>query len=168
MSTTACEACGAQIPPGARFCPECGAPAADAPEKQPAFAGAAQQQAPAPQPQPIPQPQPSQPQPVYQQAPPPPQQYYAQQPIQHAPPQQPAPRDASPISTIKYLLFMLAFSVPILGLVLAFMWAFGKSSGISLRNFARAQLIVWALVLIISIVAFALGGTASLDFATNF
>ena len=82
----------------------------------------------------------------------------------------PLPRaavDTAPMSVIGYVFTMLAFSVPILGLVLAFRWAFRANTGLNRRNFARAMLVMWGLVVVLGIAAFLLGGDLVFEFGTG-
>ncbi len=196
MSDVICSACGSPLPPGANFCADCGAAAAAVQEPgqffeesaestaavsaAPAEAGAPMTAAPA---------RASTEASVSAAAVAPPkarQETFAAAatagpalamaagpaaaaPMAAAPAPAPYGKAANPrpMSVIGYLLTMLAFSIPIVGLVLAFLWAFGQNASLNRRNFARAQIIVWALILLIVILCFIFGGdtiTTNFDF----
>jgi hypothetical protein len=52
---------------------------------------------------------------------------------------------ARQMGAIGYLLMMIVFSLPIIGLVMAFVWALGPNWSRARRRFALAQLILWGL-----------------------
>ena len=68
------------------------------------------------------------------------------------------PANPPPMGVIGYFLTMLVFYIPIVGLVLACVWAFGQNPNQSRKNFARAQILVWALLILILVVSIILGG----------
>lgn len=59
--------------------------------------------------------------------------------------------DAAPLSIGNYLVMMIISVIPIVNLVSLFIWGFGNSN-LNRKNFARAQLIVLAIVIVISII----------------
>ena len=129
-----CKKCGNQLPEGAKFCAACGATtemtqqtcsAAQDAPEQPAAAAARNTT----QPQPVP-PQP----PAYTAA---------------------VQKSDAPLGVGQYIGMFLLMCVPILNIVLLFMWSFGKAVNINKRNFARASLVLAAIGLILWIV---LGG----------
>jgi len=133
-----CENCGKNLPDGAKFCNGCGAKTEAV---QPAYAAAAE---PAPA-------RPAPPPPVYAQ----PQaqtayapgQTYAQQPPAYS--GQPG---SEPLRVGQYIGMLLLMCVPILGVILLFMWGFGSSVNLNKKNYARAMLIVSAIGIVLSIV----------------
>lgn len=113
------------------------------------------------------QPQP-QPQPQYQtsaQTPPPPQ-YTAAPPVQpaqsYSPYNQPPmgmpvneaflPPEYKPVSMGTYIGYMFLFSIPIVGLVMMIITALNSSASKSLRNFAKAYLIIFAISAVFAII----------------
>jgi hypothetical protein len=123
-----CENCGNKLPDGAKFCGGCGAKTEPA---QSAYTAAAE---PAPA-RPVPLP-------AYAQ-----QQTYAQQPPAYS--GQPG---SEPLRVGQYIGMLLLMCVPILNIILLFVWSFGGSVNLNKKNFARASLILGAIGLILSIV----------------
>lgn len=129
-----CEKCGNKLPDGAKFCAACGAKTEI---RQPAHAAvqdAPQRPAPA-----VPN--------------------YTPQPGS-VPPQPPAYTAAVqesdvPLRVGQYVGMFLLMCVPILNIVLLFMWSFGHTANLNKRNFARASLILTAIGIILWII---LGG----------
>ena len=126
-----CEKCGNKLPDGAKFCGGCGAKTEPL---QPAYT-AAEEPAPAR----------SAPPPAY--APPVQTAYASQQPPAYS--QKP---DSDPLRVGQYIGMLLLMCVPILNIILLFMWSFGGSVNLNKKNFARASLILGAIGLILSIV----------------
>lgn len=166
-----CENCGKKLPDDAKVCENCGYKTASAavPEKpqqpqQPAQAQQPQQQ---PQPQqPQPQPQPQQPQPQYrtnntQQIPvvPPQTNYQNQQQANYNPGQQPynqqyspySPNLALPMTVGDFILTFFLLAIPIVNIILVFVWAFGESVNQNKKNMAKAVLILMVIGVVISI-----------------
>jgi hypothetical protein len=126
-----CANCGIKLQEGAKFCGSCGVKTEPV---QPTSAG------PAPmspnQPSSV-YSSPAQTAPSYQQA--------------YAPPQYTAcsgqPVD-EPLRVGQYIGMFLLMCVPILNIILLFMWGFGSSANLNKKNFARAALILCAIMLI--------------------
>ncbi len=62
------------------------------------------------------------------------------------------PSGYEPIGMWGYFGYSLLFSIPLIGLIMQLIYAFGGTSNINLRNFARAQfcvVILWAIVILI-------------------
>lgn len=57
----------------------------------------------------------------------------------------------APLSAIDYLLMLLLFSIPLVGLILMLVWSFSGTVNINRRNFSRAFLIYYAAILLASI-----------------
>lgn len=139
-----CEKCGTNLPDGARVFNACGAPVESAP---PSYVVA--------------EPAPAHPVPVAPVYAPQAQPAYAAAPVQtaYAPQQQqsstyPGQLDGNePLSLGQYLVMLLLMLVPILNLVMLFVWGFGSSSSLNRKNFARAMLIVSAIMLVISLIS---------------
>lgn len=172
-----CPKCGTNVPEGSKFCETCGnnmqtAEQTDIQQKP------EDPVSPAPvEPQPVPKPQP-QPQPTYQQQPQPQPQpqspvyplkpAYQPQPQPQPQPQyqqrpQPAPAPVNntyngldprdkPYSVGGWLLTMLIMVVPIVNIVMVFVWAFGSKTNKSKKNYFIAALIMAAIGIVLSIV----------------
>lgn len=172
-----CPKCGTNVPEGSKFCETCGnnmqtaveqTDTQEQPEIPQAPAPAEPQPVQKPQPQPVyqpqPQPQPKSQSPVYPLKPayqpqpqPQPQPQYQQRP-------QPAPQNNTyngadprekPYSVGGWLLTMLIMCVPIVNIVMVFIWAFGSNTNKSKKNYFIAALIWAAIWLILGIVFFA-------------
>ena len=78
--------------------------------------------------------------------------YYQQA---YAPPQPAAysgQPGTEPLRVGQYIGMLLLMCVPILGVILLFVWSFGGSVNLNKKNYARAMLIVCAIGLILSII----------------
>ena len=126
-----CEKCGNKLPDGAKFCGGCGAKTEPL---QPAYT-AAEEPAPAR----------SAPPPAY--APPVQTAYASQQPPAYS--QKP---DSDPLRVGQYIGMLLLMCIPLLNIILLFVWSFGGSVNLNKKNFAKASLILGAIGLILSIV----------------
>lgn len=168
-----CANCNTEIPAGATHCPSCGtAVAAQAPQ-----GGQSYQQPPTGQG--FPQ-QPGGQAQGYQQPPP----YYAGAPGQAPPnPQQGAPQQNAPrpgayqqpgaaytapqppaeaMTTGQWFITLLIMYIPIVGIIMQFVWAFGSSAPLAKRNFARAMLLWSAIGIALSILlSIVFGGIAA-------
>jgi hypothetical protein len=122
-----CPKCGQNLENGIKFCTKCGYDMTSAQVEQP----------------------------VSQAAP--------QPPVSQAPPQMPPPTAANPpkpdpvsldkpMSVLQYLGMFVLLAIPILGIILVFKWAFGKSVNTNKRNYSRAVLIMFLIMFILSIV----------------
>jgi hypothetical protein len=134
-----CANCGIKLPDGAKFCGGCGA---NTEPVQPAYTASAE---PAPM-------RPNQPLSVY----PPPAQTAPSYQQAYTPPQSAAysgrPGDV-PLRVGQYIGMFLLMCVPILNIILLFVWGFGSSVNLNKKNFARASLILCAIMLVFWIVA---------------
>ena len=134
MSEKSCDSCGAALVEGAKFCKNCGRE----------VSAAAPASAPPPQQ-------------TYSPPVPPPQQTYYQ-----APPQQPPyypQQDTSPMTVGQFVATFLIQCIPIVGIIMLFVWAFGSDTNINRRNYARAMLIILAVGVALYIVLFAAIGS---------
>lgn len=132
-----CENCGTKLLTGAKFCTVCGTKTDELPAQGKVAEEAVARPAPVPPPYALPA-----------HTLPPQQQVYAQ-------PQPPTyvPQEGSePLRVGQYIGMFLLLAVPILNIVLLFMWSFGGSVNLNKKNFARASLILSAIMLIIWIV----------------
>ncbi len=73
-------------------------------------------------------------------------------------------QDNSPMSMGDYLVCMLLTMIPLVGIILLFVWAFSRGTNTNKANWAKAMLVFLAVVLLIYIVFFAMimGSLASL------
>ncbi|MGI6499178.1 MAG: zinc ribbon domain-containing protein [Oscillospiraceae bacterium] len=132
-----CENCGNLLLDGAKFCGSCGSKTEPA---QPVHAAAEGADPVRPAPPPPAYVPPAQAAPSYQQP-------YASQPPAYF--EQPK---SEPLRMGQYLGMLLLMFVPILGIVLLFVWSFGASANQNKKNLARAMLIVGAIGMVLSIV----------------
>lgn len=169
-----CRECGALLTDGALFCTQCGTPVQPMPEmevpaapevrlaEEPAaepvqvdipepagesgwYASAPEEAAPAPQPAPAwEQPE--------QQMPP----VFYDAPRQTPPPQQPMySMPEKPVSPWMYVLLMLVFSIPVVGLIVTIVMVCGAASNKNIRNFAWAYIITWLIGIVLAIILLA-------------
>ena len=68
--------------------------------------------------------------------------------------------DTSPMSMGDWLLTILVSMIPCAGIVLYFVWAFGKTGNINRRNFCRANLIIMAGVFVLYLILVLVFGIA--------
>ncbi|MEL7624368.1 MAG: zinc ribbon domain-containing protein [Clostridiales bacterium] len=151
MSDMICSACGSPLRSGANFCADCGAAVPEV-QEQSQFSGALPGMSSPQQATYTAAPSPA---PVYAAAPAAAPAYAA---ASAAAPSYGRPANPPPMGVIGYFLTMLVFYIPIVGLVLACVWAFGQNPNQSRKNFARAQILVWALLILILVVSIILGG----------
>lgn len=134
-----CENCGNKLPEGAKFCGGCGAKTGFV---QAANTASAEPDPMCPDPPPSVYTSPAQTAPSYQQA--------------YMPPQSTAYSRQSrsePLRVGQYIGMLLLMCIPILNIILLFVWGFGSSVNLNKKNFARASLILSAVMLIFWIVA---------------
>ncbi len=134
-----CENCGNKLPEGAKFCGGCGAKTEPV---QPAYTAATE-------PAPV---RPAPPPPVYT----PPAQISPSRQQAYVTPQPPVysgQLGSEPLRVGQYIGMLLLMCVPLLNVILLFMWGFGGSVNPNKKNFARASLVLCAVMLIFWIVA---------------
>ncbi|QDW75592.1 hypothetical protein FND36_08770 [Lachnospiraceae bacterium KGMB03038] len=66
--------------------------------------------------------------------------------------------DTSPMTMGEWLLTILALLIPCAGIIIYFVWAFGKKGNINRRNYCRAMLIIYGVLLVIYIIFFVIFG----------
>jgi hypothetical protein len=68
-----------------------------------------------------------------------------------------------PLSTGEWFVTLLVLAIPVIGLIMHFVWAFGGGTNLGRRNFCRAFLLMIAVIFCLSILAVVgfllLGGT---------
>lgn len=140
-----CEKCGSKLPENAKFCGSCGA------KTEPLQPAAA-----------IPVPDHPAPPPLSYTPP-------VQAPQSYTPPAQAVPSrsypppvqapvhsgtmESEPLSVGKYIGMFLLMCLPLLNIILLLVWSFGGSVNRNRKNFARASLIMFAIMLLLWIVA---------------
>ena len=131
-------------------------PAYQAPA-QPAYQAPAQPAAPAPQP--VAQPAAPAPQPQYQA---PVQPGFAQPmyPINEAM----LPAEYQPVSIGSYIGHSLLFGIPIIGFIMLLVTAFGSGKSLSLRNYAKAMLVMYVIAFAITFIFGIIGGALMSEF----
>ena len=68
--------------------------------------------------------------------------------------------DQTPLSMGEWILTILVMMIPCVGLIIYLVWAFGKNGNVNRRNYCRAYLIIYAVILVISIAFVTLFGAA--------
>lgn len=132
-----CENCGKNLPDGAKFCNGCGAkvePMQSAYAAEPASSAPTYTPPPAYTPPPV--------QTAYASG----QTYVPQSPAYSSQP------DSEPLRVGQYIGMFLLMIVPILSIILLFVWSFGGTVNLNKKNFARAVLILSAIGMVLSIV----------------
>lgn len=61
--------------------------------------------------------------------------------------------ESEPLSVGNYIVMFLLMSIPLLNIILLFVWGFGSSVNRNRKNFARATLIMFAIMLLFWILA---------------
>ena len=75
--------------------------------------------------------------------------------------------DNSPLSPWAYIGYMLLFSIPLVGLIMMFVFGFGQGN-VNRKNFARAYLILIAIGFVLGIIMAIVGATIFTDLIKNF
>ncbi|MDR1747217.1 MAG: zinc ribbon domain-containing protein [Tannerella sp.] len=184
--TNFCTECGAELPEGMKFCANCGKPvsAPHTPETP------ANQTVPPPPPPVVTATAPPPP-PVVTATPPPPPPPpppAVNKPVVNEPPvvkpsvsepvkptiaepaepkEQMPPRGSRyrPIGTWGFIGTFILLSIPIIGLIMCFVWAFSGSANLNRRNMSRAMLFFMILSVILAIVLFIFGATLTQQFS---
>lgn len=151
-----CENCGNRLLEGAKFCGGCGAKTEPV---QPAYTAAAEPAPPRPAPAPA-YASPVRAEPPYQQAYAPPPAYASPVRAEHPSQQAYAPQQhlaysgqpgSDPLRVGQYIGMFLLMCVPVVNIILLFVWSFGGSVNPNKKNYARASLILGAIGLILAI-----------------
>lgn len=124
-----CENCGKQLQEGSQFCDGCGTKTAGPQQSQEQAA---------------PNYQPNTP-PAYQQN------QYDNSAYQNFPPQQNG-KVAPVMSVGAYIGTLIVFAIPVVNIIMIFVWAFGSSTNPNRKNYARALLILSIIGIVLSIV----------------
>lgn len=73
------------------------------------------------------------------------------------------PKEYKPISPLGYIGYNILLGLPLIGIICALVFAFGGSTNKNVKNFARAYLILFVIVLAVIIIAAAVLGDAAYD-----
>ncbi len=68
--------------------------------------------------------------------------------------------DTTPISAWGYIGYNILFSIPLVGLVMLFVYSFGSNTNVNLKNYARSFLLTMLIVFILTIVITVIFGAA--------
>lgn len=71
------------------------------------------------------------------------------------------------ISVKEWLITLLVLSVPCVGIIMMFVWAFGGGSNINKSNFCKAQLIMAAIMVVLVILFYVVIGVATYSMVTD-
>lgn len=69
---------------------------------------------------------------------------------------------SQPMSVKNWVITLILTAIPLVGFIMLFVWAFGDSTNKSRSNWAKAALILAAIVLVLYIIFFAIFGAALL------
>ncbi|HHU79575.1 MAG: hypothetical protein ACOX27_00935 [Caldicoprobacterales bacterium] len=72
-------------------------------------------------------------------------------------------KDNTHLGVFGYVITMLALMVPILGIILVFVWAFGAKTNLARKNYCRAVLVVSGIFLALSITGFIMNYSALME-----
>lgn len=70
-------------------------------------------------------------------------------------------QNQNPMSVKDWLITLLIMAIPVVGLIMLFVYAFGNNGNVNRQNWAKAQLIVMAIVLGFVILGLIVYGLAS-------
>jgi hypothetical protein len=71
------------------------------------------------------------------------------------------------IKPIKWTLYMFVTSIPFVGLIMLFVWAFGSDNNVTRRNWAKGALIFGAILLAFYLLIFLIFGAAIMAAASS-
>lgn len=64
------------------------------------------------------------------------------------------------MSTMDWIITLIITAIPIVGFVMLFVWAFGSDTNENKANWAKATLILYAVIVVLSILIFMIFGAA--------
>lgn len=62
------------------------------------------------------------------------------------------PEEYKPVTVGQYIGYSILFGIPVIGIIMLFVTAFGSDKSKSLRNFAKAQLVLYAIGIVLAII----------------
>jgi hypothetical protein len=62
------------------------------------------------------------------------------------------------VSTGEWVWSMILIGIPVVGFIMLLVWSFSGGTNINKKNFARAALVIYVVVFIISLITSAIGG----------
>lgn len=71
------------------------------------------------------------------------------------------PEDYKPVTVLQYIGYTILFGLPIIGIIMLFVTAFGSDKSISLRNYAKYNLIMYAIGIVMTVFVFLVAGMFS-------
>jgi hypothetical protein len=71
-------------------------------------------------------------------------------------------RESSPVSLGDWILTLIVLAIPLVGLIMLFVWGFSSSTNPSKRNYCQATLILLAVLFVLVILLGVMGGFAML------
>jgi len=74
---------------------------------------------------------------------------------------------SQPISVKDWIITILITAIPLVGLIMLFVWGFGSDTHPSKANWAKATLIWYLIGIVFSMIIFSIVGTAALFSAMN-
>lgn len=73
-------------------------------------------------------------------------------------------QDTSPMSVKDWMITLLLVSIPLVGIIMLFVWAFGSGHNLNKSNFSKAALLWYAILIVLYILFFViLFGVIGLD-----
>ncbi|HJP98224.1 MAG TPA: hypothetical protein VJ862_06630 [Rhodanobacteraceae bacterium] len=76
-----------------------------------------------------------------------------------------APREAAPVSVGDWILTLIVLAIPLVGIVMLFVWGFSSGTNPSKQNYCRAALILAAILLVLWVLFVVTFGAALLHAA---
>lgn len=73
---------------------------------------------------------------------------------QNVPPAFPPTSQYRPVSVGDWILTFLILALPVINIIMAFVWGFSDSTHPSKRSFCQAALIMWGISIVLSIIVF--------------
>lgn len=147
MAEKFCSNCSNPITEDSKFCPNCGAVVTNEVHTEPQPVEVQSEVQPEVKPEVQPQ--------MQQQAPPPVQ---PQQAPQQAPQYYRPPMSSDPLSPLQWILTLIVLGLPLIGIIMTFVWAFSSTTNLNRKNYCIGVLIFAAIILVLTIVSAILFG----------
>jgi len=85
----------------------------------------------------------------------------------YAPQQEPKKDITKPFSTGRWFGTLLVMCIPVVNIIMLFVWAFGSRTNISKRNFFRAELLMLLIVIVLFVVSFIVFGSVIFNYISD-